>query len=283
MKRLTLFVLAFSVAMSAMQQGRAARFDTGVAQQDSNITITVGDVSFTMVYVEGGLFTMGCTPEQGWYDCENDEKPPHGVILSDYYIGETEVTQALWRAVMGTTISQQRDKCDSSWAVFEEGDDYPMYYVSWDDCQEFIARLDSITGLTFRLPTEAEWEFAARGGNKSEEYRYSGSNDIDSVAWYLERKSHLHPVGQKKANELGLYDMSGNLQEWCSDWYERYRYNADSLRDPQGPEEAPISFKRITRGGSYITDANSCRVAFRFPYTYYFCNYFIGFRLALSR
>ena len=159
-----------------------------------------------MVYVSGGTFTMGGTSEQG-SDAFDQEKPTHSVTLSSYYICKYEVTQALWRAVMGSNPSNFK------------GDNLPVESVSWNDCQTFINRLNSYTGRNFRLPTEAEWEFAARGGNYSRHYKYSGSNYIGDVAWYHSNSGHrTHPVGTKQPNELGLYDMSGNVHEWCSDW-----------------------------------------------------------------
>lgn len=170
-------------------------------------TFEVNGVSFDMIKVEGGTFTMGATSEQG-DDVYDNEKPTHRVTLSDYMIGKIEVTQELWQAVMG---------CNPS---YFKGDNLPVEQVSWDDCQVFIMKLNFITGLNFRLPTEAEWEYAARGGNKSKGYKYSGSNDIGSVAWYSGNSLvRTHAVAQKSTNELGLYDMSGNVWEWCYDWY----------------------------------------------------------------
>lgn len=174
-----------------------------------------------MVYVSSGTFTMGGTSEQG-SDAYDDEKPTHNVTLSSYYICKYEVTQALWRAVMGSNPSNFK------------GDNLPVECVSWNDCQTFINRLNSYTGRNFRLPTEAEWEFAARGGNYSRHYKYSGSNYIGDVAWYDDNSGNrTHPVGTKQANELGLYDMSGNVYEWCSDWYGSY--SSYSQNDPTGP------------------------------------------------
>ena len=164
-------------------------------------TFTVNGVSFTMKLVEGGTFQMGATSEQG-SDAYNSEKPVHSVTLSNYYLGETEVTQALWNAVMGSNPS------------YFEGDALPVEQVAWNDCQEFIRKLNQKTGKNFRLPTEAEWEYAARGGKKSNGYKYAGSNDIGSVAWYTNNSdSKTHPVKGKSPNELGLYDMSGNVWE----------------------------------------------------------------------
>ncbi len=226
-----------------------ARFKV-VAEDKSKKTFTFNGVSFTMIAVEGGTFTMGCISEQGSY-CFDNEKPAHTVTLSDYYIGQTEVTQALWIAVMGTTVSQQRDKTDTSWPLRGDGDNYPMYYVSWEDCQTFVQKLNSLLssqlgGKRFALPTEAQWEYAARGGKKSNGYKYSGSNTIGNVAWYTDNSgSNTHPVATKSPNELGLYDMTGNVFEWCKDWYGSYTSSSQS--NPQG---ASSGSNRVNRGGS---------------------------------
>ena len=196
--------------------------------------------------VDGGTFTMGATREQ--QNPGSDERPTHRVTLSDYYIGRFEVTQALWQHVMGENPSD--DKSNSR---------NPVEQVSWDDCQRFISRLNQMTGQRFRLPTEAEWEYAARGGNKSRGYQYSGSNNIGDVAWYWDNSGEkTHPVGTKQANELGLYDMSGNVWEWCQDWYGSYSSNAQT--NPQGPTSGSY---RVNRGGSWWYDARGCRVAYR--------------------
>lgn len=155
-------------------------------------SFTVKDVKFNMISVEGGTFTMGATPEQ--QNPDSDEKPTHRVTLSSYYIGETEVTQALWQAVMGSTPTY-----NGSWeSIYGKGDNYPAYRISWNDCQDFVRKLNTLTGERFRLPTEAEWEFAARGGNKSRGYQYSGSNTLGDVAWYASNSgSKTHPVATK--------------------------------------------------------------------------------------
>ena len=235
----------------------------------SNQTFTVNGVSFKMIAVEGGTFRMGSN-DSGAYD---DEKPIHSVTLSDYYIGETEVTQELWEAVMGTTIRQQRGVFGADWSLYGEGPSYPMYYVSWYECQDFIKKLNQLTGKTFRLPTEAEWEYAARGGNKSRGYKYSGSNSIGAVAWYdvnaydvgsSDSNYGTHQVGSKSPNELGIYDMSGNLWEWCSDWYSSSYYSSSPSANPTGPhnKEGKYSY-RVLRGGSWYSGARRCRVANR--------------------
>ena len=212
----------------------------------SNQTITVNGVSFEMVYVEGSTFDMGATSEQG-SDAYDWEKPVHRVTLSDYYIGKCEVTQELWETVMGSNPSNFK------------GAQKPVESVSWNDCQEFVSRLNSLTGKNFRLPTEAEWEYAARGGNKSLHYKYSGSDNIDEVAWYNNNSGRsTHAVGTKSPNELGIYDMSGNVWEWCSDWYGGY--SAGAQTNPQGPSSDSC---RVLRGGSWINYAGNCRVSIR--------------------
>ena len=203
---------------------------------------------FDMVYVKGGTFTMGATAEQG-SDAYSNEKPTHSVTLSDYYIGKYEVTQAQWRAVMGSNPSKWK------------GDNLPVENVSWNDIQKFIKKLNAQTGKKFRLPTEAEWEYAARGGNQSKGYKYSGSNSISEVAWYDGNSGDkTHPVGQKSPNELGIYDMSGNVWEWCQDWYSSSAYSSSSQTNPTGPNSGS---HRVLRGGSWDNAASRSRVSDR--------------------
>lgn len=224
----------------------------------------IGKVEFKMIHVDGGTFTMGATSEME--DPYNTEKPTHQVTLSNYYIGEVPVTQSLWKAIMGKNPS------------FYEGDDNPVESVPWNDCQEFIKKLNQKTGKKFRLPTEAEWEFAARGGNKSNHTQYSCSNNIDEVAWYnLNSGSKTHPVKNKKANELGIYDMSGNVWEWCQDWYGGY--DCSNQTNPTGPTSGS---SRVFRGGSWNDSAKRCRLSCRNYDTPDDSNYSLGFRLALS-
>jgi len=210
-------------------------------------------LNMKMVWVEGGEFMMGGTSEQG-SDAKNDEYPVRRVKLDSYYIGETEVTQAQWEKVMGSTIQQQVDKAGQP--VFSGiGPDYPMYYVSWEEAQAFCQELSRITGRNYCLPTEAQWEYAARGGKNDKGTKYSGSASIDAVAWYLDNSGNPHPVKTKRSNGLGLYDMSGNVCEWCSDWYYYYNVNDNGDR--------PESVGRVLRGGSWNDDARKCRVSNR--------------------
>ena len=229
----------------------------------SNGTLTVNGIKYNMVWVDGGTFRMGATSEQG--SEISDEKPVHSVTLSGYYIGKTEVTQALWQAVMGSNPS------------YFEGDDLPVEQVSWDDCQEFIRKLNSLTGQNFRLPTEAEWEFACRGGNNSRGYKYSGSNYIDNVAWYDGNSGDkTHPVATKSPNELGIYDMSGNVWEWCADWYGDY--SSGRQTNPKGPYDGS---RRVRRGGGWGGYVRICRSSFRYINFPTYRDYCLGLRLAL--
>lgn len=233
----------------------------------STVTIPVKDgVSIEMIKVEAGTFMMGATPEMknSW----TEERPIHQVTLTnDYYIGKYEVTQSLWCALMDNNPS------------YFKGDNLPVEQVSWDDCQKFINKLNDITGRKFRLPTEAEWEYAARGGKKSRGYQYSGSNKISDVTWYSSNSEHkTQPVGLKLANELGLYDMSGNVNEWCFDRFGFY--SALSQTNPLGADDGIC---RVYRGGSWEQTAGFCRSSDRSNYgTSKNRIYNLGFRLALS-
>lgn len=230
----------------------------------SVMTIPVGNVSFRMIRVDGGTFTMGGTSEQG-SDAYSSEKPTHSVTLSSYYIGETEVTQELWQEVMGSNPSNFK------------GSRRPVECVSWEDCQDFIRRLNQRTGKNFRLPTEAEWEYAARGGRKSYGSKYAGGSNVDDVAWYTSNSgSSTHPVATKRANELGLYDMSGNVWEWCQDWYGNY--SSSSQTNPQGPSSGS---DRVSRGGNWYDNSRFCRVSFRLSSTPSIRDINLGLRLAL--
>ena len=230
------------------------------------ITIPVKDgISIDMVRVEAGTFTMGATAEME--DPYGDEKPTHQVTLTnDYYMGKYEVTQALWQAVMNSNPS------------YFKGDNLPVEQVSWDDCQEFLSKLNSITGKTFRLPTEAEWEYAARGGKNSRGYQYSGSNNLSDVAWYKDNSDRkTHAVGSKQANELGIYDMSCNVREWCQDWYGSY--SSSSQVNPIG---ANSGYHRVCRGGGWYFTARNCRSSYRNSISPDGRGYDFGLRLVLS-
>ena len=219
-----------------------------------------------MMYVKGGTFIMGATSEQG-SDAYGNEKPTHRVTLSSFYIGKYEVTQALWKAVMGNNPSKMK------------GDNLPVETVSWNDCQDFIRKMNALTGKNFRLPTEAEWEFAARGGNNSRGYKYAGSNNIGDVAWYDNNSgSKTHVVGTKSPNELGIYDMSGNVWEWCQDWFGSY--SSASQTNPTG---ASSGSNRVLRGGCCGRSAWYCRSSLRIIGTPDGRNDGFGLRLVLSQ
>lgn len=246
--------------------GRGERQTVNYSSQQTSkdLEFTVNGVSFKMIHVEGGTFQMGATPEQG-SDTYDREKPVHSVTLSSYHIGETPVTQALWKAVMGD---------NPSWY---KGDNLPVGNVSWEDCQEFIQKMNRLTGKIFRLTTEAEWEYAARGGKHLSPYKYAGSNSIDDVAWYNHNSGYeTHSVKTKKPNALGIYDMSGNVYEWCQDWYGAYSGSAQT--DPKGPAS---SLHRVVRGGSWGFMANACRVSSRLGFSPDHSGGDSGFRLAL--
>ena len=235
-----------------------------------NLVFAVHGVAFTMVPVDGGTFMMGATAEQE--KPYNDEKPAHQVTLSSYYIGRTEVTQELWEAVMGSNPSYWKD------------DRLPVEQVSWNDCQEFISKLNiqlasQLDGRKFRLPTEAEWEFAARGGNKRMGYLYVGSNTIGDVAWYGDNSDSMtHPVASKQSNELGTYDMNGNVWEWCSDG--KGAYSGEPQINPTGPES---NTSRVCRGGDWNSNVTSCRMSYRNNNDPTMRHGGIGLRLALSK
>ena len=241
-------------------------------------TFTVGGVTFRMRLVEAGTFSMGTSPDG------NNVTPVHNVTLTnDYYIGETEVTQALWKAVTEYYPTSGGNAWTSTYGL---GNEYPAYYISYADVQSFINRLNSLTGQTFRMPTEAEWEFAAKGGNKSKGYTYSGNDAIDNVAWYTVNSYNkgtsspdfgIHVVKAKSANELGVYDMSGNVCEWCSDRYGSYSSSAQT-----NPTGATSGSDRVIRGGSWCSNATYCRTTHRDYSTPYYRDYYLGVRLALS-
>jgi len=221
--------------------------DSG-SKHEQYFTETTEDLNLEMIFVEGGTFTMGATPEQK-PEAKNYEEPAHEVSLSHYYIGKYPVTQKQWKAIMGKNPSSFK------------GNDRPVETVSWDDAQQFLFKLNKRTGKNYRLPTEAEWEYAARGGQHSWGYKYSGSDNLSDVGWFDENSGYkTHNVGKKKANELGIHDMCGNVMEWCSDWYDNSYYKNSPERNPQGPSSGS---RRVRRGGSWFSDAGHCRVSHR--------------------
>ena len=260
---LLVFVLLLPLYTCSVENPEAAANDVVDQAVNEETNPLIGE----MVFVRGGTFTMGCTPEQG-NDCSNIEKPAHQVTLNDFYIGKYEVTQAEWQAVMGNNPSDYNGN---------NLPNEPVDSVSWDDAQEFIKRLNVITGDNYRLPTEAEWEYAARGGNQSKGYKYSGSNDIGEVAWYGENSGKkVHPVGTKGANELGIHDMTGNVMEWVLDWIGDYSSTAQT--NPQGPSS---NIDKVMRGGHWNGDARFSRISSRSSYYPSVPRHsLLGFRLA---
>lgn len=240
---------------------------TACVQNKSNtestegLSLTVNGEDLEMILVEGGTFVMGCTNEQG-NDCEDNEKPAHEETVSTFYIGKYEVTQKLWEAVIGANHNKSYNLgCQ----------DCPVENVSWNDVQVFITKLNILTKKSFRLPTETEWEYAARGGNQSRGYKYSGSDKIKDVAWYIDNytkkksgeQGTTHPVGMKEPNELGIYDMSGNVWEWCDDWYTKEYYHNGKQVHPDWPYAGQnLYFRRVLRGGSWGGTADGCRVSY---------------------
>ena len=231
--------------------------------------VTVKGITFAMVYVQGGTYTRFELPNVA--DLHPGSVPPaHQVKLSSYYIGKNEVTRELWYAVMADSVLKDHPKD-------------PVSNVSWDDCQEFMTKLSSMTGKNFRLPTDAEWEFAARGGVKSNGFAFSGSNDIDAVAWYSANSDmEFHEVGLKKPNELGIYDMTGSVWEWCSDRSWNWREDVDTsapLVNPTGPETGK---NRVARGGGLLTEDENCCVCRPDPTSPDTRSDELGFRLVLQ-
>ncbi len=255
----TYYVRAYATNAVGTAYGEQKQFNTGEVPLQ-----ILQEIVNSMIYVEGGTFQMGATSEQG-SDAESYEYPVHQVTVSSFYMGETEVTQQQWEAIMGYNPG------------VNIGDVRPVELVSYYDCLEFIQKLNLITGRTFRLPTEAEWEYAARGGNRSRGYKYAGSNIIGDVAWYTVNGSWgIHPVKTKQPNELGLYDMSGNVWEWCYDWFDYY--SSSSQTNPTGPSSG---YSRIIRGGSWINESGYCRVSYRGVSGPTNRRDYIGFRLVL--
>ena len=253
---------ADSIAEAKRQEEE--RIEAERQEKENKRKAIIAKVKADMVYVEGGTFMMGSlSSDKNAYPAE---KPRHQVTLSSFSIGKYEVTQELWQAVM-----------DSNPSKFEGDLKLPVENVSWNECQEFIHKLNALTGENFRLPTEAEWEYAARGGQKSCGYLYSGGNDIGSVAWYNGISGYsTHTVGTLKPNELGIYDMSGNVWEWCQDWYDDYSRSAQT--NPKGPSNAT---GRVFRGGGWNSVAGYCRASHRTFSSPGISFGIVGFRLAL--
>lgn len=237
-------------------------------QPKSHIEKLSSGLSFEMIFVEGGAFMMGSDSKEAY----DRESPVHEVSLDSFYIGKYPVIQALWEAVMGNNPSNF------------QGDNNPVERVSWSDSQDFIKKLNVLTRKEYRLPTEAEWEFAARGGNHTEGYKYSGSDRLKEVGWYRgNSKNTAHLVGDKLSNELGIFDMSGNVDEWCLDYYsDDYYQKCFDMGKIKNPRDSIIRDSHVIRGGGFFNKARNCRSSSRFNYLSDDGSFNIGFRLALS-
>lgn len=272
----TYYVRAYATNSQGTSYGEQRMFSTRSNMQEIEYkTVEVNGVVFNMVRVMGSDYYMGAQSsiQDGInYDADAkiDESPVHNVLLDDFYIGETEVTQELWYAVMGNNPSDFKNP------------KRPVENISWKDCSEFIKQLNDITGMNFRLPTEAEWEYAARGGKNTNNYIYSGSETIDDVAWYCGNINSFammtQIVGAKIPNELGIYDMTGNLYEWCQDWYDSDYYQNSTIDNPTGPLSGE---KCVIRGGSFFFSAEYCRVSCRYYENPFNKNNNIGLRITL--
>lgn len=238
-------------------------YNSGYSQGgNQDFTEDAWGINMKMIWVEGGEFMMGCTSEQS--GCYDDEKNVRRVTVDGFYIGMLEVTQSQWEKVMGTNPSNFR------------GSNLPVETVSWEEAMEFCRVLSNKTGKTYTLPTEAQWEYAARGGKKADGTKYAGSNMIDAVAWYSDNSGNCtHPCGTKRANALGIYDMSGNVLEWCKDWYSS-NYASYDTNNPTGPSSGS---SRVDRGGSWSSGAGYCRVALRGNHSPGYRNHYLGFRV----
>jgi formylglycine-generating enzyme required for sulfatase activity len=247
-------LLFFTCALLAQKSNSNSAIQTKKTQ-----TSEIGAIE--MVTVQGGTFQMGSNDETP------GEKPVHSVTVSSFMMSKTEITQAQWMSIMGSNPSEHKN-CD----------DCPVEQVSWTAVQDFLNKLNEKTSKHYRLPTEAEWEYAALGGIKNKGYKFCGSDNLNDVAWNAENSGGIsHQVAKKKPNSLGLYDMSGNVWEWCSDWYGSYSGNPQT--DPKGPETGT---DHVIRGGRWSGDAANCTASFRFHYAPENRNFGLGFRVVLS-
>ncbi len=272
MKRIYLYVslVLFSTTLFAQNEGKhgkAAKGEPKKAEQatDPKVKAVLQEIESRMVPIEGGTFTMGCANPQD-SDCFANEKPRRTITINAFSMSKFTVTQKQWKTIMGNEPSGKF--CAEC----------PVVNISWFDAQMFINKVNQLTDKNYRLPTEAEWEYAAKGGNKSHGYKYAGSNNAMEVAWYDTLISHsIHPVGQKKENELGLYDMSGNVWQWCSDWFDERYYSIGPSNNPKG---AATGTSRSLRGGSWWGPLNDTRVSYRDLYPPDSKDDDVGFRLA---
>lgn len=243
-RTLALLVCLFCLSDALAQKKKAKKqkqepfFHAGITKE------FLDSIEANMVWVTGGRFIMG--DNSG----EADEKPAHEVVVDGFAISKYPVTQRQWTVIMGNNPSNYKG-CDQC----------PIDQVSWNDAQEFIRRLNHLTGKLYTLPTEAEWEFAAKAGKYGRYFKFAGSDNIDEVAWFAGNSGRQpHPVGQKKPNELGIYDMSGNMWEWCNDWYQKFYYELEEKYSPEGPVSGA---GKVRRGGSWFTQPINCRITTR--------------------
>ena len=264
--KLRLVVLTIVLFSGSTYAQTTAHAKPKTAAKPSVAEVTAA-IEANMIFINGGSFTMGCTKEQD--TCYASEKPAHKVTLSNFYMNKYPVTQREWETVMGTRpwFSKNCPDC-------------PVEHVSWYDAQMFVNTLNQLTGKFYRLPTEAEWEYAARGGNKSKGFQYAGGNNPDEIGWYTKNSNdESHPVGKKKPNELGLYDMSGNVWQWCQDWYDESYYQKSPENNPQGPGKDSY---RTCRGGSWWSEVGDLRLSNRDRYPPDGRDDDVGFRLVMD-
>ena len=262
---LLLAVFCFSLFNLCTGQGNNALSSKQLRERDSLMAVSILNLDSDFVFVQGGAFEMGL-PDTSTVEGGEIAKPLHKVNLNSFYILKTLVTQALWYSIMDTNPSFHKN-CYTC----------PVENVSWVDAQKFINKLNTIMKEHYRLPTEAEYEYAARGGNKSRGFDYSGSNEINDVGWYINNsKGRSHTVGEKKPNELGLVDMSGNMWEWCSDWYEMFYYKVSPSDNPQGPAKGD---KKVVRGGTWLSLDEGCLIISRGALSPVSKDKFTGFRI----
>ncbi len=239
--------------------------NTSPKKQTTDVVVEINGQEFCFVWVNGGTFEMGEA-----HGNEYSDRLDHTVTLDGFYMGKYEVTQAQWRAIMAYNPSSHL------------GDDNPVDFVTWNECQEFIQKLNNLSDKQFAMPTEAQWEFAAQGGNKSRNTLYCGDDNIDAVAWYLGNSDGTtYLVGKKVPNELGLFDMSGNVWEWCQDWYHRSYYKQSPEHNPVNNDMSDSWGERVIRGGGWRSSANDCSITYRHYFEQDRASSFIGFRLVM--
>jgi sulfatase modifying factor 1 len=264
-----LFTFYFSFLMYCTGQVNNAPSQAQVKERDSLMAVSILNIDSSFVLVQGGTFEMGL-PDTADVEGGEISKPRHKVTLKSFYILKTQVTQALWYSIMDTNPSFHKN-CYTC----------PVENVTWFDTQKFIEKLNKLKKGHYRLPTEAEYEYAARGGNKSRDMDYSGSNNVNDVGWFINNsQGKSHPVGEKKANELGLFDMSGNMWEWCSDWYEMYYYKDSPSDNPHGPDAGE---QKVLRGGAWLSLDEGCMVISRGAMNPSSKDKFTGFRIVRDR